>query len=179
MNTPDKIIIHHSGGTDANPLADTSNQTAEIIKSWHLQKGWSDIGYNWVIEKTGKVVKGRDEDKDGAHTIGQNSSSIGICVVGNFDATYPTKEQETSLSKLMLDIITRYPAITKEAIYPHRKYAVKTCYGNHLKDDWAKNLIKEPQKEIKDDSADCKAYLAKQDVSTKISFLSWFLTLFK
>ena len=72
MNNPEYIIVHHTGGTDANPLADTSNQTAAIIKSWHLQKGWSDIGYNWVIEKDGKIVQGRSENVEGAHTVGYN-----------------------------------------------------------------------------------------------------------
>ncbi len=51
------LIIHHSGGTDANPLADTSHHTAKDVDAWHKAKGWDGIGYNWYIEKNGKLVK--------------------------------------------------------------------------------------------------------------------------
>lgn len=178
MNKPEYIIIHHTGGTDANPLADTSHHTAAMIKQWHLAKGWQDIGYHWVIEKNGKVVKGRGESTDGAHTVGWNSKSIGICLSGNFDATYPTKEQETSLRTLLLDVMKRY-VIPKEKIYPHRKFANKTCYGKHLKDDWAQNLLKEPAPEIKDGSEVCKEYLAKQNVSVLSTFLAFIFGLIR
>lgn len=145
MNKPECLIIHHSGGTDANPLADTSHHTAAMIKNWHKAKGWADIGYHWVIEKTGKIVKGRDEMSTGAHCIGWNEKSIGICLCGNFDATLPTKEQEASLRIVLKDILKRYPKIPKDAIYPHRKFANKTCYGKKLSDTWAADLIKEPK----------------------------------
>jgi len=45
MNRPEVIIVHHSGGTDANPLADTSNQTFEIIKNYHVSLG---VGEYWL-----------------------------------------------------------------------------------------------------------------------------------
>ena len=148
MNKPRCLIIHHSGGTDANPLADTSHHTAEVIKSWHLAKGWSDVGYHWLIERNGKIVKGRDEMSTGAHCVGWNEKSIGICVIGNFDATLPTKEQEDSLRMLLREILNRYPNIPKDAIYPHRKYAVKSCYGKKLSDTWAVDLLKTKQEEM-------------------------------
>ena len=44
-----------TGGTDANPLLDTSNHTAEMVDAWHKAKGWDGIGYNWFIEKDGKT----------------------------------------------------------------------------------------------------------------------------
>ena len=142
MNKPEIIIVHHSGGTDANPLADTSNQTANIIKNWHLSLGWADVGYNWLIEKSGKIVKGRDEKSTGAHTVGYNEKSIGVCVIGNFDATLPTQAQIESLKIVLRDILKRYPIITYDKIYPHRKFAKKTCYGNKLSDKWASDLVK-------------------------------------
>lgn len=181
MNKPEYIIVHHTGGTDTNPLEDTSHHTAAIIKSWHLQKGWSDIGYNWVIEKNGKTVKGRDEKKDGAHAIGYNSKSIGICLSGNFDATLPTKEQEKALASLLASIMARYSAITKDKIVPHRTFANKTCYGKLLKEDWARNLLNTPEvkPEIKDNSKDCKEYLAKQDMNGLMKFLDYLFSLIR
>ena len=165
MNTPNKLIVHHTGGTDINPLEDTSHHTAAIMKSWHLSKGWVDIGYNWVIEKTGKIVKGRDEEIDGAHCLGQNSQSIGVCLSGNFDATLPTKEQIESFKQFYRDLTKRYPNITPENVFPHRKYANKTCYGKKLSDNWASDLAKEAiavKPEIIDGTPECEALIKKE-----------------
>jgi hypothetical protein len=54
-NKPEYLIVHHSGGTDAYPLADTSHHTAQIMESWHLSKGWDGLGYQYVIHKDGEV----------------------------------------------------------------------------------------------------------------------------
>lgn len=139
-NFPEMIIVHHSGGTDANPLADTSNHTAEMMEAYHLSKGWEGLAYQYVIHKDGAVWLGRPETYHGAHTVGYNNKSIGICMAGNFDATMPTNAQIASLKALMLDIRARYPIIG-DKVYPHRKFAKKTCYGSKLPDDWALQLI--------------------------------------
>lgn len=180
-NKIDKIIVHHTGGTDANPKEDTSHHTAAIVKAWHIQKGWGDIGYNWFIEKDGKTVKGRSLTVAGAHTIGQNTTSIGICFAGNFDATYPTKEQEESFKKLYNELYQKYPHITPDKVYPHRKYAKKTCYGMLLKDDFAQKLAEKAlvkQTEIKDGSAEALAY-CKSENARMSSLIESIKSLFK
>ena len=52
------------------------------IRQWHKAKGWSDIGYHYVIRRDGRVEKGRPESRVGAHVAGYNRDSIGICLVG-------------------------------------------------------------------------------------------------
>lgn len=144
-NYPEYLIVHHSGGTDAQPLLDTSNHTAKIMESYHLSKGWEGLGYHYVIHKNGDVWKGRPEHYHAAHTVGYNNKSIGICLSGNFDATLPTKEQEKSLATLLSQLQLKYN-IGMNRIIPHRKFANKSCYGNRLKDDWARNLIIQEEK---------------------------------
>ena len=141
LNKPDKIIVHHTGGTDRYPLMDTSHHTAEQVRQWHLSKGWDDIGYHWFIEKGGEIQAGRDEKMHGAHTRGHNTKSIGICLAGNFDATMPTQAQEDSLTWLLKEVMERWD-IDYSEIYPHRKFANKTCYGKKLDDQWASMLVK-------------------------------------
>lgn len=143
-NFPAWIIVHHSGGTDADPLADTSHHTAKMMEDWHLSKGWEGLGYTYVIHKDGAIWVGRPEHYHGAHASGYNTKSIGICLAGNFDATIPTEAQKTSLRWLMKEVMNRYN-IAKENIVPHRHFAVKTCYGNKLSDSWARELINEPE----------------------------------
>jgi N-acetyl-anhydromuramyl-L-alanine amidase AmpD len=160
INKPNKIIVHHTGGTDAVPLADSSNARAIDIDNWHKVRwpGFTSryfvnensesyhVGYHFVIEKSGKVVQCRGLDEEGAHCIGQNTSSIGVCLSGNFDLTKPTKAQEKSFRKVYNTIAAVYPNITPNDIYPHRKYATKTCYGNNLEDDHFTKLLN-PTKE--------------------------------
>ena len=90
------------------------------------------VGYHYVIEKNGKVTQTRDHDEEGAHVIGMNTKSIGVCFAGNFDLTLPTKAQMESWYKLYSDLLKLYPDIPT---YPHRKYATKTCHGKLLRDE--------------------------------------------
>ncbi len=102
------------------------------------------IGYHWYISKDGTAKQGRADLDEGAHTIGYNNKSIGICLAGNFDVTYPTQPQIDSLKKL-INVYAKRFNIPKENIVPHRKFAVKSCYGNKLSDDWAAKLLGEEE----------------------------------
>lgn len=146
MNVPKYLIIHHTGGSDSNPLQDSSNFTFEQCNELHkvnfnmISSLGYYVGYQYYISKDGTVKQARLDTDEGAHTKGYNSQSIGICLAGNFDATYPTQAQIDSLKKLINEKAKQYN-IGKESIVPHRKFAVKTCYGNRLADDWAAKLL--------------------------------------
>ena len=143
-NFPECIVVHHSGGTQSDPLADTSHHTATVMETGHLSLGWEGLGYHYVIHKDGEVWKGRPEHYHGAHVKedDMNTKSIGICLAGNFDVTLPTKEQELSLIDLIKDIRSR----ANLTVYPHRYFLgnppYKSCYGKRLTDEWIKNLLK-------------------------------------
>lgn len=77
------LIVHH---TDTY---ENMNTDAAEIDRWHKQKGFSEIGYHFVIRRDGSITKGRDITKSGAHTSakdangrGFNSFTIGIAFVG-------------------------------------------------------------------------------------------------
>lgn len=155
LNRPNKIIVHHTGGTDAQPLADSSNATAQDIDAWHKlrwpgftsrvyknKKGeFYHTGYHFVIEKNGTIVQCRDIKEEGAHCFGQNKSSIGICLTGNFDLTRPTQQQLDSFTSLFFQITKEYPEIKSSAVFPHRMYATKTCYGKILNNNFFNELL--------------------------------------
>src|SRR3990167_2696425 len=139
-NKPDKLIVHHTGGTDANLLADTSHHTFKIVDDFHRAKGWGKIGYHYFIEKSGKLTQGRADNEEGAHTIGQNRTSLGVCRAGNFDAPLPTPEQVDTLRKLLKEKCAQY-SIPAAQIFPHRHFSSKSCYGKNLTHDWARALV--------------------------------------
>lgn len=147
MNTPQYLIVHHTGGSDANPLQDSSNFTFEQCNELHKQRfnfisslGFY-VGYHYYIEKDGTIKQARADNEEGAHTIGYNTSSLGICLAGNFDAMLPTEVQIKTLTDFLKTKSIQY-GINLENVVPHRKFAKKTCYGNKLTDDWAANLIR-------------------------------------
>ncbi len=106
MNKIEYIIIHHSDSTFGD---------VETIRRWHLEKGWRDIGYSGVIlngyrsktkyndKNIGLFEIGRgmnlddiiDSEEKGAHALGYNKKSLGICLIGK-DKFY-IKQFQTAL----------------------------------------------------------------------------------
>jgi hypothetical protein len=124
----EKLIIHHSLTKDQT-VADWP-----AIRRYHVKtKGWKDIGYHWGIENvSGSIViqRGRPENMAGAHTIGMNQKSLGICVVGNYDLTPPPDAVLDRLTNLCAIKCLEYN-LTGDDIEPHHKYAnYKTCPGS-------------------------------------------------
>lgn len=139
-NKPTVIITHHTGGTDAQPLANSSYATVADIDLWHklrwpgfTSRAGYHVGYHYVIEKDGKLTQTREHDEEGAHCIGMNLSSIGVCFSGNFDLTTPTLEQMQTWYTLYRKLDKEFPNIP---VRPHRAYARKTCHGTNLPDNY-------------------------------------------
>lgn len=79
-NDPIDTVVVHCSAT--SPRRDIG---AAEINSWHVQRGWSGIGYHYVIRRNGEVEVGRPETTMGAHVRGNNENSLGICLIGGVD----------------------------------------------------------------------------------------------
>lgn len=84
------------------------------IRQWHVQKGWLDVGYHFVIRRNGTVEDGRPHDVIGSHVKDYNSRSLGICLVGGIDDKGApennfTPEQFQSLELLLRATKRQYP----------------------------------------------------------------------
>lgn len=105
------IAVHCSA---SKPSPDTD---AKAIDRWHRQRGFVMIGYHYVIKTDGTVETGRDEDAVGAHVVGFNSVSIGVCMVGGVTENGPTGKavnnftdaQFAALTHLLGDLKEKYP----------------------------------------------------------------------
>lgn len=119
-----EIIIHCSATPEGKDF------TVAQIKQWHLLRGFSDIGYHYVIYRNGFVHPGRNVNISGAHCTDHNTISIGICYIGGceIDGKTPkdtrTKEQKEALIKLLKDLRKLYP---KATIHGHNEFANKAC----------------------------------------------------
>lgn len=123
-----KIIVHCSASPNERDIG------AKEIREWHVkERGWSDIGYHYVIRRNGTVEKGRDVKRAGAHCEGENKASIGICLVG-LDKFNP--EQFEALQQLIKDLRAKYgnlPAF-EHNVFPSAKKQGKTCPNFKLND---------------------------------------------
>ena len=119
-----ELIVHCSATPEGK------DYSVDTIRQWHLQRGFSDIGYHYVIYRDGSIHTGRDESIIGAHCTGHNTNSIGVCYIGGCasDGKTPkdtrTTEQKQSLVKLLKELKTKYP---QASIHGHRDFSSKAC----------------------------------------------------
>lgn len=119
---PSWVIIHHSLTDDGYP------KNWDTIKIYHtVVKGWKDIGYNLGIENVaGKITlfEGRKIGEVGAHAIGFNSKSVGICLVGNYDMDTPSEDRLKCLASVCRDLQREYK-IPRDQVIGHWETFVK------------------------------------------------------
>lgn len=125
----DKIILHCTATPEGK------DYTVAQIRQWHLARGFSDVGYHYVIYRDGSVHRGRPETQVGAHTTGYNAHSIGICYIGgcadtkNANGDYPPKDtrtpaQRAALVRLVAEMLKKCPGAT---VHGHNEFANKAC----------------------------------------------------
>ena len=132
MRKINEIIIHCTA-TRPDWWTGTSAQVkTNEVRNWHTSKGWSDIGYHYLIDRDGTVVTGRPLDRTGAHVKGHNTGTVGISLFGGFGGSAGdsfadnfTEDQERALLDLIAKLKADHPSITK--ISGHNQYAAKAC----------------------------------------------------
>jgi len=129
MRKIDKIIVHCTATQEGKEIS------VDTIRKWHLKRGWSDIGYHYIIGLDGLTEVGRPIERPGAHTKGKNKSSIGITYVGGVEAEkqngkWIAKDTRTDKQKMsLLNLLTTLKSIYGDdvTIHGHREFAAKSC----------------------------------------------------
>lgn len=127
MRHVDLIVVHCSATPDGvslfqgSPGAPGCAAPVEVIDRWHAKRGFrralqwreqqnphlASIGYHYVIYLSGAIATGRHLDEIGAHAVGNNRTSIGVCMIGT--QRY-TPEQWRSLKQLVELLQAKYPS---------------------------------------------------------------------
>ena len=124
MRKINEIIVHCA----ATP--ERKNFKAADIDRWHRERKMKCIGYHYVVDLDGTVEPGRPESEIGAHCLGHNQYSIGVCYVGGLAADGKTPKdtrtvaQKEALLALLKKLRAKYP---KASIHGHRDFAAKAC----------------------------------------------------
>ncbi len=111
-----KFILHHT--VTVNDETDPAGRVRAIYRHHTQGRGWADIGYNFVVDREGRVYEGRfartysasetasGEDSQGrgvigAHAAGTNTGSVGIAVLGTYGTTAPSPAAIDSIVRLI------------------------------------------------------------------------------
>lgn len=121
-----EIIVHCSATPEGKDFS------IDQIRQWHKNRGFEDIGYHYVVYRDGSVHAGRPENTVGAHCVGHNSISVGVCYIGGVDVDGNTPKdtrtaaQKTALRNLLTSLSKKYH-LKKGSIHGHRDFAKKAC----------------------------------------------------
>lgn len=114
------------------------------IRSWHRARGWSDIGYHFVVYRDGSIHAGRPLNQIGAHTEGHNEGSVGCCYIGGMtsDMRRPkdtrTPEQRDAMLWLTRELARIY---TLQHIRGHNDFtSAKACPSFRVRTDALGNI---------------------------------------
>jgi len=138
MSRYDGFVIHHSAGPRPTSAADGISVVRGIQRFHQDDRGWVDIGYNFLIDGAGRIYQGRPEigpdQARGAHSPTVNAIRLGICVLGSFhgsNAQTPTAAQTDAVVRLCRHLIVRY-WILDPRLSGHRDHRVTDCPGDAL-----------------------------------------------
>lgn len=116
------IVIHHI----AHP-----SWTVHDVHAFHRNtNGWAGIGYNWFVDKQGRVFEGRGYNQ-GAHAVEVNRHSYGIALQGNFENERPTSEQWEATLKLTRKLM-RETGVQAHRVVGHRDVGSTSCPGRNF-----------------------------------------------
>lgn len=124
MRTINYLIIHCSATPEG------VDYTIDDISRWHRSRGFSSCGYHYVIYRDGTVVSGRPLSSKGAHCVGHNHDSIGICYIGGLSSDCKTPKdtrtpaQKSALLNLLIKLRKEFPFAVAVG---HREFANKAC----------------------------------------------------
>lgn len=118
----DLIVVHCSA---TRPGQDVGRQQ---IEEWHVSRGFSSIGYHFVVRRNGSIELGRPLEEIGAHVAGHNANSVGVCLVGGLEvdgrepatphALHLFTDQQLNAARDLIGVLRRvYP---KARVVGHR-----------------------------------------------------------
>ena len=142
-------FVHHTVNANDYTRAEVPALLRSIYAYHVRSRGWSDIGYNYLIDRFGRIWEGRyggiDRAVVGAHTLGYNDDSFAASAIGNYELTKPSKATLQAYAALFawklslhgVDASSSRQYVTTtwfRAINGHRDAAATACPGQYLYD---------------------------------------------
>ena len=98
-------FVHHTAGATSYTQAEVPGILRSIYAYHVKSNGWSDVGYNFLVDRFGRIWEGRyggiTKAVAGAHTGGFNAESFGVSLIGTYETAVPPAAMLTSLQQLL------------------------------------------------------------------------------
>lgn len=128
------ITLHHEGMPDM-PVHFTDRRSTidrlELVRRSHMNRGWGDIGYHYIIDRAGNVWQARPLDYQGAHVRDHNEHNIGVMLLGNFEIQHPSDAQVRSMRQFVRQLSGEHN-VPSRRIHTHQELGPTSCPGRHL-----------------------------------------------
>ncbi|MEZ5266195.1 MAG: N-acetylmuramoyl-L-alanine amidase [Acidimicrobiales bacterium] len=109
-------VVHHTGSGESSTYAEADVPAMlRAVQAYHMDaNGWNDIGYNFVVDRFGRIWEGREGGIDtitvGAHAYGLNTGSLGVVVLGDFRSAAPSAAAMDGVARLLAWKLFRHGA---------------------------------------------------------------------
>lgn len=138
------LVVHHTAQNLGSDTRSGEERMRALYQYHASNRGWGDIGYHYVIGDDGQIYEGKagGDFVVGGHAYCNNANTIGIAMMGNFDATKPAQAQMRSLQWLLQTLADRYQmdanravryhGIQLPAIVGHKQLLSTDCPGEYV-----------------------------------------------
>ncbi|WP_425832969.1 peptidoglycan recognition protein family protein [Streptomyces fractus] len=114
-------FIHHSASGNNYRCSQAPSVIRSIYRYHVKSSGWRDIGYNFLVDKCGNIYEGRAggvaKPVMGAHTLGFNTNSTGIAVLGSYGSSNPPAAAVKAIARLTAWKLGLYGANPRGSTY--------------------------------------------------------------
>ncbi len=140
-------FVHHTVSANDYSRAEVPGMIRGIYAYHTRSQGWSDIGYNFLVDRFGRIWEGRyggaHRPVVGAHTLGYNDNAFAMSAIGNFETARPAQAMIDAYGRLFawklglhgVDATDKRQWVTSRnfpAINGHRDAGSTACPGRHL-----------------------------------------------
>src|SRR6185369_8578922 len=140
-------FVHHTVNANGYTRAEVPGILRSIYAYHVKSRGWSDIGYNFLIDRFGRIWEGRyggvDRPVVGAHTLGYNDDAFAMSAIGNYETAQPSAAMIDAYGRLFAWKLSLHGVragsmkqwVTKRylpAINGHRDVGQTACPGRYL-----------------------------------------------
>ncbi|WP_292603981.1 N-acetylmuramoyl-L-alanine amidase [Nocardioides sp. REDSEA-S30_B4] len=134
--TIQQVHVHHTASGNDYSRRDVPALIRSFYRYHTRSLGWSDIGYNFLVDRFGRTWVGRAGGPSrpirGAHTLGFNHTSVGVAVIGNYESAAAVDRIVTAIVRLAAWKLDRYD----------RKPRGKTRVYSHGSDKYPKGWVR-------------------------------------
>ena len=153
------VVVHHTASTNSYTSADARAQVRSVYAYHTDALGWTDVGYNFLVDKFGTVYEGRKGSITaavvGAHTGGFNADTMGVSALGNYETAAAPSAMVGAVGRVAGWKLSQYGVdpsssvtltsagggtsryakgsrVTMPAVFAHRQVGLTACPGANL-----------------------------------------------